>query len=100
VPNLIVADSGPIISFARAGRLQLIRNLYKQIIIPNAVYEEIVVKGANKPGATEVKSASWITVRKAANRDGVEKLLSGHFDFGESEAIILAGELGGTILRY
>ena len=45
----IVADSGPIISFARAGRLDLLKQVTNELIIPDAVFEEIVVSGDAKP---------------------------------------------------
>jgi predicted nucleic acid-binding protein len=39
---MIVADSGPIIVFARIGRLDLLRQVVGELIIPDAVYEELV----------------------------------------------------------
>jgi len=36
---IIVSDSGPIISFARAGHLKLLRQLFQEIVIPEAVYK-------------------------------------------------------------
>jgi predicted nucleic acid-binding protein len=52
---IIVADSGPIISFARAGRLDLLKQVTTELIIPDAVFEEIVVSGGDRAGAEEVK---------------------------------------------
>ena len=51
----VVADSAPLISCARAGKLSLIRDVYSRIVIPPAVYREIVIEGAGKPGAEEMK---------------------------------------------
>jgi predicted nucleic acid-binding protein len=48
----IVADSGPILSCARANRLELFHQVIGDLTIPDAVYEDIVVRGAGKPGAT------------------------------------------------
>jgi predicted nucleic acid-binding protein len=45
---IIVSDSGPIISFARADYLKLLRQLFQDIIIPEAVYEEIAIIGSNR----------------------------------------------------
>ena len=36
---IIVADSGPIIAFARAGRLDLLKQVTTEQIIPDAVFE-------------------------------------------------------------
>jgi hypothetical protein len=57
---IIVADSGPIISFARAGRLDLLKQVTTELIIPNAVFEELVASGDDRAGAEEVKQGLWI----------------------------------------
>lgn len=97
MPDLIVADSSPLISFARAKKLHLLQKVCNEIIIPSAVYDEVVVKGKGKPGAEEIKKAPWISLRKPKNRIEVEKLQR-QFDWGESEAIILAEELKAILL--
>jgi predicted nucleic acid-binding protein len=38
---MMVADSGPIIAFARIGRLDLLRQVVGELLIPAAVYEEL-----------------------------------------------------------
>ena len=37
---MMVADSGPIIAFARIGRLDLLRQVVGELVIPPAVYDE------------------------------------------------------------
>lgn len=96
--SLIVSDSGPLISFARAGKLHIVQGVYGKIIIPPEVYNEIVVRGSGKPGAEEIKQATWIEVRGPKNQAEVTKLIGGKFHLGESEAVILATELSVTLL--
>jgi uncharacterized protein len=50
----VVADAGPILSFARANRLELLRQVVGDLAIPDAVYEDIVVQGSGKPESQEV----------------------------------------------
>lgn len=88
---MIVSNSGPIVSFARARRLELLKQILQEIRIPDAVYEEIV-RGADKPGAAEVKSGEWIKKEAIQNRSQVYQLPS-RLGLGEREAIILAQEL-------
>jgi predicted nucleic acid-binding protein len=88
---MIIANSGPIISFARADYLDLLRATFKEITIPNAVFEDIVI------GAEEVKEAFWIKRKEAKDKNKVEKL-SEKLGEGESEAIVLAQERGATLL--
>jgi len=94
---IIVSDSGPIISFARAGYLKLLGQLFQEIIIPEAVYEEIAIIGIGRAGAKEVISGEWIKTKRTKNRLKV-KQLPAMLGLGEREAIILAQELNATLL--
>jgi len=71
---VIVSNATTLITFARAGQLGLLRQAIKRLVIPEAVYEDVVLKGTGKPGAEEVKTADWIEVRAVTNRRQVEKL--------------------------
>jgi predicted nucleic acid-binding protein len=93
----IVADSGPILSFARANRLELFHQVMSDLTIPDAVYEDIVVRGAGKPGATEVQGASWIRRLSVRDRTFVDQLPP-KLHLGEREAIALAKEQGAALL--
>ena len=74
------------------GNLDLLRQLYSEIIIPEAVWHEVVVEGAAQPGAKAVSSASWIVRRTVTNRALVHGLQQ-ELDAGEAEAIALAVEI-------
>lgn len=87
-----VADSGPIISFARAEHLWLLRRVVGELWIPEAVYKELVVKGAGKPGAEETAQGVWIKRRQVTQQELVRKLPR-KLGAGEREAIVLAEEL-------
>lgn len=95
----VVADSSPIISCARAGKLYLIKDVYSNIIIPPAVYREIVIDGSGKPGYSELKNgiSVWIEVKEPSDK-GTVSILSRRFGEGESEAIALAEELNLYLL--
>jgi len=70
---MIVSDAGPVIIFARIGRLSLLHEITGSLLIPDAVYDEIVVKKGGMPGATEVAQAAWIqkaSARRRAQRAG------------------------------
>lgn len=94
----IVADSSPLISAARAGELSLIQKVYQTIVIPEAVYTEIVVQGQGMPGADEVENArgKWIQVGRVTATAEIQALRQ-RLGAGESEAIVLAWELGAYL---
>jgi predicted nucleic acid-binding protein len=95
----VVADSSPIISCARAGKLHLIKGVCSNIIIPPAVYREIVIDGLGKPGDSELEDSIsvWVEVKEPSDK-GVVSILNRRFGDGESEAIALAKELDFYLL--
>jgi predicted nucleic acid-binding protein len=88
----VVSNSSPLIALATISRLPLLKTLFQQIAIPQAVYNEVVVYGAGEPGSTEVAEAQWIHTFQAKDHLAVN-LLRESLDAGESEAIVLAQEL-------
>lgn len=93
----IISDSGPILSFARAGQLDVLRQVVGELIIPEAVYGEITMGGEGKPGAAEVESSVWIKREQVKNRPSLSQL-SRRLHLGEMEAVVLAAELNGVLL--
>jgi uncharacterized protein len=89
---LIVSDTSPIINLAIIDHLWLIPTLYQQIILPQTVYDEIVIDGAGQAGADEIRLATWIEVRNTKNF-ALHAQLNTELDPGEAEAIALAVEL-------
>jgi uncharacterized protein len=94
---MIVADTGPIIAFARLGRLGLLSDVVGVLIIPDAVYEELVGQGQGRPGASEVAQGTWIQRRTVTESARVAQLPP-VLHRGEREAIILAEELQAQLL--
>jgi uncharacterized protein len=93
----IVSNASPLIALVRIGQLDILRQLYSEIIIPEAVWHEVVVEGADQPGAEVVSSASWIVRRTVTNRALVHGLQQ-ELDAGEAEAIALAVEMDDALL--
>ncbi len=58
----VVSNASPLITLARIGRLNSLQFLYGTVNIPTAVHNEVVVAGANMPGALAVAQAGWIQV--------------------------------------
>ncbi len=92
---IVVSDTSPILSLALIGRLELLRDLYQVIVIPEAVRAEIVA--THQTGAREVSQADWILTRPI-DPDIVLKLLLREVDRGEAEAIGLALQARADVL--
>jgi len=85
-----VSNTTPIISLSSIGRIEILRDVFQEIIIPQAVYEEIK---ANKNGyGYRSVDANFIKVQPIQARNH-ELLLSNSLDLGEAETIVLAKEI-------
>lgn len=94
MPDVVVADAGPLIGLARASQLVLLRELYGTITVPPTVAAELR-PNEDRPGSKALRKAmeeGWL--RQKALRETSEL---GHLrkwvDLGEAEAILLAGEV-------
>jgi predicted nucleic acid-binding protein len=90
---IIVSNAGPLIALAKIERFELLRKLFSELCIPQAVYNEVVVIGAGRAGANETEQAvgDWIEVQEVKDLVMVKSLLT-KLGKGESEAIALALE--------
>lgn len=88
---LVVSNTSPIVNLAAIGQFDLLRSLFGQILIPHAVYEEITVAGAGRPGAEEVEREDWIAA-EAVQDARLVRALAPDLHKGEAEAIVLASE--------
>jgi len=96
---IVISDTSAITNLAAIDQLRLLPLLYEQVIIPEAVYRELVDIDPPVPGSAEVQTATWLAVKLIANRGVVERLQNeAKLDPGESEAIALALELGADLL--
>lgn len=94
---IVIADSTPLIALAGIQRVEILKSLYGRILIPAAVYQEVVLQGRGRPGAEEVLRAVWIETR-AASSPAQAHLLPGSLGAGEGEAIMLAQEVSADLV--
>jgi uncharacterized protein len=65
-----VSDSSPLIHLAKIEALELISRLYSRILIPPAVWREVVEESDGRPGAVEMEKAvvaGWMVKQAAKN---------------------------------
>jgi len=98
---ITVSDSTPLIHFGTIKRLDLLRSMYGQIIITEAVHREVVTEGIvlGKMDAFLVETAigDWIEV---VNPEGYAGEICSRYGIhiGEAESILLARELNADLL--
>ena len=85
-----VSNSSVLIALSSIGQLSLLKQrFFEGVLIPDAVWHEVVEVGGGRPGAVEVQGSGWIQRRSVEDQDHV-RLLCAELDIGEAEAIVLA----------
>ena len=78
-----------IISLLKIGRLEILKDLYDEVFIPQEVFNEIEA-GKDKEFYVDLSKLKWIKIEKIRNGKSLSYFLD--LDKGEAEAIILATE--------
>ncbi len=85
-----VSDSSVLIGLSSIGRLSILKSRFTHgVLVPDAVWREVVESGGDRPGGQEVREAEWVQCKSVRDQDYI-KLLSRELDAGEAEAIVLA----------
>ncbi len=95
-----VSNSSPLIHLAAIDRLSLLQDSFDEVIIPHAVWREVVEEGRGRPGASEVCEAvtlGWMKIVTPTD-DALVRLLRRDLDDGEAEAIALAVEQAPVVI--
>src|SRR3989442_663968 len=86
---IVVSDTTAITSLLQIGRCDLLRQLYHEVLIPEAVRDELIAAHPALP--------VFLRVERAEDRVRVSRLQI-ELDLGEAEAISLAKERGADLL--
>jgi len=94
---LVVSDATPLIYVARIGRIQLLKNLFQHIQVPEEVKVEVIDRGKEKnyPDAHIIEEAfddGWVTIGNLTrNNEKRARILmeATGIDLGEAQAILL-----------
>ncbi len=89
---IVVSDTSGISNLAAIGQLDLLQQLYGTVVIPLAVYQEIINSGATDPATFAVQNLDWIQRCSVSNLELLQNMQA-NLDPGEGSAIALAVEL-------
>lgn len=90
---IIICDNSPLSGLLAINQLNLLKKIYGEITIPQAVFDEILFLTTNNIDISPILNAEWIKIKK------VNFELFSHINFppkihaGEKEAMLLALEL-------
>src|SRR5208283_5132227 len=86
---VVISNSSPLIALSGIDQLHILKELWHEVVIPEAVYREVVTNGIGKPGADKAAAAcsDWIKVVSVINRSE-----------GEAGVIALGQEIKANLL--
>lgn len=88
---IVVSDSTPLITLMKATQLQILHKLFGEIIIPEAVHNELTANEKYSEEAKQIDSSDFIRVVSVNDPKSVSLLQrAAGLDLGESEAIVYA----------
>ena len=90
---IVISDTTPLISLLKINRIDLLEKLFGDVLIPQAVFEELTIDERFQLEADQIRQKKFIVVKPVNNPESANilKRATG-LDQGEGEAIVLAGE--------
>ena len=87
----IVVNSTPLISLSILNQLDLLLKIFDDVIVPSAVYSEVIMNGKGKSGYNNLSKVDWFNVIEIENI-GQKQSIMIELDEGEAEVITIAKE--------
>ena len=96
---IVVSDTTPLISLLKINRIDLLERLFGEVLIPQAVFNELTSDERFQVEAEQIKRKEFIRMKPVNNPESADilKRVTG-LDQGESEAIVLSDELKADLL--
>lgn len=93
----VVVNTTPLIALSHVGQLDILKELYGEIIIPEAVYKELSVKEESICKKAVDRSVDWIRVENVKNQMA-KTMYKTQLHDGEVEVMILSKEIAADIV--
>lgn len=91
----IIVNSTPLIILGKIDELEILKDLYGEIIIPQAVFEEVTSK--NDFAREQILKSSWIKILEVHDKTN-RKIYQAKLHDGEVEVMMLAKEISADLL--
>lgn len=89
---IVVSDTTPLSELAKVGKLDILRETYGEILIPQEVYDEITT--GSHPAVELIKTVDWLEIRAITDMKALVRLKrTTRLGKGECAAMILAEAL-------
>ena len=92
-----IVNATPLIALALVRRLDLLPQIFEEVIVPTIVYQEVTGRG-DRPGTQAITQANWLQIVSPQTVPSIEPLLLG-LDAGEMDVLLLAREWHDALLK-
>lgn len=92
----VIVNSTPLIALSKAGQLDLLKIMYGEIVIPEAIFAEVTTK-SDIAGQAVKANAEWIRIQPVQN-DSERKMYKAKLHDGEVEVMMLAQEIKADLV--
>ena len=86
-----IVNATPLIALAIVNQLELLSEIFDDVIVPTTVYNEVIGRGLERAGAQHIIQANWLQIVSPKTTSTLEPLLLG-LDQGEMDVLLLAQE--------
>lgn len=96
---IVISDTTPLISLMKIESLDILEKMYKEIIIPKAVYDELIINMDYKSEIYIIQNCRFLQTKIVKENLSVSLLQKQlKLDLGESEAIVLANSIDADLI--
>lgn len=95
--DAVVINASPLITLFRSGQADLLPQLFKRIVVPQAVWQEVVQDDWDDPPARALRQQSWPVLESV---DISPRVAAWSLGAGESAVLSYAQEDTPSSLRY
>lgn len=95
---IVVSDTTPLISLLKIHRLDLLKGLFDEVQIPQAVFNELTENQDFPDEAEEIKSCDFIHIQNVESSEVSLFRRATGLDLGESEAFVLTDKIKADLV--
>lgn len=96
---IVISDTTPLISLIKIESLDILEKMYKEIIIPKAVYDELIINIDYQSEIDIIRKCTFLQIKIVEENLSVSLLQKQlKLDLGESEAIVLVNNIDADLI--
>lgn len=96
-PPIVICNTTPVINFAETGRLDVLAELFGEVVLPRAVVQELTAKRQRFPAAAAAWRAAPFRVMEVPEHSA-DRYLGATLHPGECACLALAAGASGSLL--